>query len=119
MLDRRGGLFDCDAAARTVRKAGSAAQGPDLRHRYRRDGEGIARAALNPANVVKEVSPERLRRFFVHESGIYRVVKKPREMWIFSTHSVIRDPPFSGLDLISCRDLLIYLKRHHPVPFHW
>ncbi len=80
---------------------------------------GIARAALNPANVVKEVSPERLRRFFVHESGIYRVVKKPREMWIFSTHSVIRDPPFSRLDLISCRDLLIYLKRHHPVPFHW
>jgi two-component system CheB/CheR fusion protein len=60
--------------------------------------------------VVKEVSPERLRRFFVHETGTYRVVKELRDMCIFSSHSVIRDPPFSRLDLISCRNLLIYLK---------
>jgi two-component system CheB/CheR fusion protein len=71
---------------------------------------GIARGARYPANVVKEVSPERLARFFVHESGTYRVVKDVRDMCIFSTHSVIRDPPFSRLDLISCRNLLIYLK---------
>jgi two-component system CheB/CheR fusion protein len=71
---------------------------------------GVARAARYPASVVKEVSPERLRRFFVHEAGTYRVVKELRDMCIFSSHSVIRDPPFSRLDLISCRNLLIYLK---------
>src|SRR5215472_4688064 len=71
---------------------------------------GIARAARYSASVVKEVSPERLRRFFVHEAGTYRVAKELRDMCIFSTHSVIRDPPFSRLDLISCRNLLIYLK---------
>src|SRR5499427_5432993 len=71
---------------------------------------GIARAARYPASVVKEVSPERLRRFFVHEAGTYRVAKELRDMCIFSTHSVIRDPPFSRIDLISCRNFLIYLK---------
>jgi two-component system, chemotaxis family, CheB/CheR fusion protein len=71
---------------------------------------GVARAARYPASVVKEVSPERLRRFFVHEVGTYRVVKELRDMCIFSAHSIIRDPPFSRLDLISCRNLLIYLK---------
>ena len=70
----------------------------------------VARAARYPASVVKEVSPERLRRFFVHEAGTYRVIKELRDMCIFSAHSVIRDPPFSRLDLISCRNLLIYLK---------
>jgi two-component system, chemotaxis family, CheB/CheR fusion protein len=71
---------------------------------------GVARAARYPASVVKEVSPERLRRFFVHEAGTYRVVQELRDMCIFSAHSVIRDPPFSRLDLISCRNVLIYLK---------
>ena len=70
---------------------------------------GVARAARYPASVVKEVSPKRLRRFFVHEAGTYRVVKELRDMCIFSAHSVIRDPPFSRQDLISCRNLLIYL----------
>jgi two-component system CheB/CheR fusion protein len=70
----------------------------------------VARAAGYPANSVKEVSPERLQRFFVHEAGTYRLVKELRDMCIFSAHSVIRDPPFSRLDLISCRNLLIYLK---------
>jgi two-component system, chemotaxis family, CheB/CheR fusion protein len=73
-------------------------------------GMGVARAARYPASVVKQASPERLRRFFVQEAGIYRVVKELREMCIFSSHSVIRDPPFSHLDLICCRNLLIYLK---------
>jgi two-component system, chemotaxis family, CheB/CheR fusion protein len=70
---------------------------------------GVARAARYPASVVKEVSFQRLRRFFVHEVGTYRVVKELRDMCVFSTHSLIRDPPFSRLDLISCRNLLIYL----------
>jgi two-component system CheB/CheR fusion protein len=71
---------------------------------------GVARSARFPASVVKEVSPERLKRFFVQEGGIYRLLKEVRDMCIFSTHSVIREPPFSRLDLISCRNLLIYLK---------
>src|SRR5262249_48725904 len=71
---------------------------------------GVARAARYPANVVKEVSAERLKRFFVQETGTYGVAKVLLDMFIFSTHSIIRDPPFSRLDLISCRNLLIYLK---------
>src|SRR5215472_10417560 len=71
---------------------------------------GIARSARYPANSIKEVSPERLKRFFVQDGGSYRLAKDLRDMCIFSTHSVIRDPPFSRLDLISCRNLLIYLK---------
>jgi two-component system, chemotaxis family, CheB/CheR fusion protein len=70
----------------------------------------VARAARYPANVVKSVPAERLQRFFVQDSGSYRVVKELREMCIFAVHSLIRDPPFSRLDLISCRNLLIYLK---------
>jgi two-component system, chemotaxis family, CheB/CheR fusion protein len=70
----------------------------------------IARSARYPANSVKEVSPERLKRFFVHEAGSYRLAKNVRDMCIFSIHSVLRDPPFSRLDLISCRNLLIYFK---------
>ena len=71
---------------------------------------GGARAARYGVDLVKGVSPERLKRFFVHEGGSYHLVRSLREMCIFSTHSVIRDPPFSRLDLISCRNLLIYLK---------
>ena len=71
---------------------------------------GMSRAARYPPTLIKEVSSERRKRFFVHEAGAYRVMKELRDMCIFSTHSVIRDPPFSRLDLISCRNLLIYLK---------
>jgi two-component system CheB/CheR fusion protein len=71
---------------------------------------GVARTARYSVDLVKGVSPERLKRFFVHETGTYHLVKDLREMCIFSTHSVIRDPPFSRLDLISNRNLLIYMK---------
>jgi two-component system CheB/CheR fusion protein len=70
----------------------------------------VARTARYPATLVNEVSPERLKRFFVQEGASYRVAKDLREMCIFSNHSVIRDPPFSRLGMISCRNLLIYLK---------
>ncbi len=71
---------------------------------------GVARAARYPASLVGDVSPERLKRFFVAEAGTYRLAKNLRDMCVFSSHSVIRDPPFSRLQLISCRNLLIYLK---------
>jgi two-component system, chemotaxis family, CheB/CheR fusion protein len=83
----------------------------------------VARAGQYPASLLTEVSPERLEKFFVAEGPSYRVKKELRDMCIFSPHSVIRDPPFSRLDLISCRNLLIYLKvelqaRLYPV-FHY
>jgi two-component system CheB/CheR fusion protein len=70
----------------------------------------LARAARYLPHLVKGVSPQRLGRFFTPEAGSYRVAKEMRDMCIFSNHSVIRDPPFSRVDLICCRNLLIYLK---------
>lgn len=69
----------------------------------------IARAGLYPAAISGSMSPERLETFFIKEGSDYRVAKEIREMCIFSVHNVIKDAPFSRLDLISCRNLLIYL----------
>ena len=71
---------------------------------------GVARAARYPANLIRGLTAERLNRFFTAEAGSYHLAKELRDMCIFSAHSVIRDPPFSRLNLISCRNLLIYLK---------
>lgn len=71
---------------------------------------GAARAGRYPAGSLEDVSPQRLQRFFVEEAGIYTVSKELRDMCIFSAHSVVRDPPFSRIDLISCRNLLIYFN---------
>ncbi|WP_314957693.1 CheR family methyltransferase [Bradyrhizobium cosmicum] len=67
-----------------------------------------ARAARYPGALLDTVSPERRRRFFVSDAGSYVVSKDVRELCIFSPHSVIRDPPFSRIDMVSCRNLLIY-----------
>jgi len=69
----------------------------------------IARGGRYPESIAKDVSPERLARWFNREGATYIVVKELREMCIFSQHNVIRDAPFSRIDLISCRNLLIYL----------
>jgi len=68
-----------------------------------------ARDGLYPENIGAQVSPERLGRFFSREKGGYRVSKSLRDMVLFSKHNVAADPPFSRVDLISCRNLLIYL----------
>ncbi|MFW6368926.1 MAG: CheR family methyltransferase, partial [Spirochaetota bacterium] len=77
----------------------------------------IAREGRYPGNIRANISEERLSRFFTPEpagdSGIppaYRVNERVRDLIVFSKQSIIRDPPFSRLDLISCRNLLIYLK---------
>lgn len=70
-----------------------------------------ARQGFYPEEISVDVSPERLLRFFVREGGGYRVSKELRELMLFSPHNVLRDPPFSRLDLVSCRNLLIYLNR--------
>jgi two-component system CheB/CheR fusion protein len=69
-----------------------------------------ARAGLYPPNIVQDVSPERLRRFFIKEGNGYRVKKEIREMLVFAVQNVIKDPPFTKLDLLSCRNLMIYLE---------
>lgn len=72
----------------------------------------IARAGIYPASIADNISPERLARFFTAESdgSAYRIHKSIRDILVFSEHDVIKDPPFSRLDLISCRNLLIYLS---------
>lgn len=69
----------------------------------------FAREGLYRENIVSDVSPERLRRFFVPTSGGYQISKQIRDLCIFAVQDVTNDPPFSKLDLISCRNLLIYL----------
>jgi two-component system CheB/CheR fusion protein len=68
-----------------------------------------ARAGLYSESIESQVSSERLGRFFSHVNGGYRVNKTIREMCIFARQNVTNDPPFSNLDLISCRNVLIYL----------
>lgn len=68
-----------------------------------------AREGLYPVNIAAEVSPERLERFFVQTERGYRVNKEIREMVIFAQQNLIMDPPFTKLDLLCCRNLLIYL----------
>ncbi|RFB85848.1 chemotaxis protein [Rhizobium leguminosarum bv. trifolii] len=70
---------------------------------------GIARAGRYSAAITSQVQPERLARWFVREGDTYCVVKELREMCIFSPHNIVKDAPFSRIDILSCRNLLIYL----------
>jgi two-component system CheB/CheR fusion protein len=69
-----------------------------------------ARSGIYPENIQGDVSPDRLRRFFTKTEGGYRISKSIRDMCIFAQHNVLNDSPFSQLDLICCRNLLIYLE---------
>lgn len=71
----------------------------------------VAREGLYSEADVAGVGDARLRRFFTAESGGFRVAREVREMVLFAAHNVMRDPPFSHMDLITCRNLLIYLNR--------
>lgn len=77
------------------------------------DDEAVrgARAGLYPESIRTDVSEERLRRFFVKDHRGYRVRRELRELVLFATHDLLKDAPFSRMDLISCRNLLIYLNR--------
>jgi len=68
-----------------------------------------AREGLFPASISADLSKERLKRFFINEGDFYRIRKEIRDSVIFSVQDVIKDPPFSRLDLLCCRNLLIYL----------
>ncbi len=70
-----------------------------------------AREGIYPESIRTDVSAERLRRFFTREDSTYRVRKSLREFIVFAPHNLLRDPPFAHIDLITCRNLLIYLQR--------
>ena len=70
-----------------------------------------AREGRYPRTIEADVSDERLSRFFIDEGTHYRVRKELREAVLFASHSVLKEPPFRRLDLISCRNLLIYMER--------
>ena len=69
-----------------------------------------ARRGLYPHNIALDVSPERLQRFFVKKENGYQITRRVRDVVVFSVQNVTRDAPFSRLDLVSCRNLLIYLR---------
>ncbi|HST02958.1 MAG TPA: CheR family methyltransferase, partial [Usitatibacter sp.] len=68
-----------------------------------------ARSGIYAKGISQDVSPERLRRFFLEVDGSYRIAKPIRDMCVFARQNVLSDPPFSRLDLVACRNLLIYL----------
>jgi two-component system, chemotaxis family, CheB/CheR fusion protein len=71
----------------------------------------VARAGLYPDTIENDIAPDRLGRFFVREGHQYRVRPALREVVVFAPHSVTKDPPFSRLDLISCREMLGFLQQ--------
>ncbi len=83
----------------------------------------VARLGIYPASIARHVTKERLARFFTLEDGFYQVRKEIRDLVVFAKQDVIADPPFTRLDLLSCRNLLIYFdtdlqKRVLPL-FHY
>ncbi len=96
-----------EAAGRLTHPPGLQVFASDL------SGEAIeeARQGLYPESIAADVSEARLKRFFTREPGGYQVKKGLREKVLFTEHNLLRDPPFSKLDLVVCRNLLIYLQR--------
>ncbi len=72
----------------------------------------IARAGCYPLSIARHMDPKRLSHFFTYikEENCYKVNKSIRDMVVFSTQNIIKDPPFSKLDIVSCRNLMIYMN---------
>lgn len=75
------------------------------------DALGYGREGLYPDAIAADVSDERIERFFTRDGPYFRVSKHLRDHVLFAVHNILKDPPFAKLDLISCRNLLIYLDR--------
>jgi two-component system CheB/CheR fusion protein len=73
------------------------------------DAIRIARIGEYSTTQLATVSPERLQRFFTKSKNKYRITKELRDVCVFAKHNILRDPPFSRMDFISCRNMLIYL----------
>lgn len=87
------------------------------------DAIATARAGRYLPNIVQDVTAERLRRYFTRDEAGYKLKREIRDSVVFAAHNVIKDPPFTRLDLLSCRNLLIYLEpelQHRLIPsFHY
>jgi hypothetical protein len=70
-----------------------------------------ARIGMYPSNIAADVSPQRLQRFFEKDDRGYRIKREIRELIVFAPHNVIMDPPFTKLDILVCRNLLIYMEQ--------
>lgn len=75
------------------------------------DAIATGRTGTYPESIATDVTATRLRQFFIKQDGHYRIKKMVRDSILFASHNLLRDPPFSKLDLITCRNLLIYLTR--------
>jgi two-component system CheB/CheR fusion protein len=75
-----------------------------------KDALQIASQGLYPESIAKDISPERLNRFFIKEGNTYRILPAIRKTVVFAYHDITKDPPFSKLDLITCRNMLIYMN---------
>ncbi|NVO18494.1 MAG: PAS domain-containing protein [Bacteroidetes bacterium] len=71
-----------------------------------------AGTGLYPDSIASDISPDRINKYFTHKGERYQVNDSIRSMVIFARHNILQDPPFSKIDLISCRNLLIYLNNH-------
>src|SRR5215468_2304027 len=76
------------------------------------NGAGVerARAGIYPKTIAQGISPDRLRRFFFETDGTYQISKTIRDSVVFAKHNVLTEPPFSRIDFLSCRNLLIYME---------
>ena len=72
-----------------------------------------ARVGRYPAGIAQDLSEQRLRRYFSAERDTYRISREVRDMVVFAEHNALQDPPFTHMDLVTCRNLLIYLNRDH------
>ncbi|MHB1000001.1 MAG: chemotaxis protein CheB [Armatimonadota bacterium] len=73
-------------------------------------GIAVARKGFYPANIAADVSPKRLERFFAETEGGYLVKKHIRETVVFALHDLVKDPPFTKMDMVSCRNIMIYFS---------
>lgn len=76
------------------------------------DNEAIiyASGGMYPESIIADVNPERLSKYFIQKENGFQVIRDIREMVVFAQHDILKDPPFTNIDLISCRNLLIYLQ---------
>lgn len=75
-----------------------------------KDAIGFARNGIYPESSIADIAPEQLSRHFIKKENNYQLKKEIREMVVFAHHNVIKDPPFSRMDMITCRNLLIYMN---------
>ena len=85
------------------------------------DNEAIetARKGIFPSNIAADVSTDRLNRFFITTDEGYRVNTEIREMVVFAQHNIIMHPPFTKIDILSCRNLLIYMDTELAEKITW